>query len=212
MNKLDIVHFEQGSYEWFRSKLGVISASNIDKVLAKKGSATRQGYLCELVAQVATGEFPEVNAKSMEWGKSQESNARKAYEKLYNCEVDQVGFVYGQNRRMGFSPDFLIRNSLKGGEIKCPFTSKVHVDFLAMEKIKPEYVLQCQFPLWAVNYEAWDFCSYDPRFKKNQLKVHTITRDQSLMDRFENEVPEFIKEMDAILERLELTWGQQWED
>ena len=209
--KLDIVNFEQGSYEWFQAKLGVPSASNIAKVLAKKGTETRAGYLSELVAQVATGEMPEISAKAMDWGKTQESVARSAYELCENVQVEQVGFIYGHNRRVGCSPDGLVLNIAKGVEIKCPYTSKVHVDFLAMDKIKDEYIKQCQFSLWVTGLETWDFCSFDPRFKKNLLKVHTIQRDQSLMDRFDNEVPEFIKEMDAILERLEIKWGSQWD-
>jgi hypothetical protein len=40
----------QQSDPWFKMKLGVISASNASRAVAKKGTATRHTYLCELVA------------------------------------------------------------------------------------------------------------------------------------------------------------------
>jgi exodeoxyribonuclease (lambda-induced) len=208
--KLDITNHPQGSLEWLQSKMGVISASNVSKVLAKKGTETRAGYISELVAQIATGEMPELNAKAMEWGKAQEGVAREAYAFTREVKVQEAGFIYGKDRRVGCSPDGLMMDQLKGLEIKCPFTSKVHVDFLAMDKIKKEYLDQVQFSLWVTGFETWDFCSFDPRFKKNMLKIHTIERDQSAMERFDNDVPEFIKEMDAVMSKLGLEWGSQW--
>ena len=209
MESLQLISSEQGSPEWFQAKLGVISASNIKNVLAKKGSETRSGYISELVAQIATGEMPELNARALEWGKGQEENARSAYEFATETTVNQVGFIYGKDRRVGCSPDGII-GEIKGVEIKCPYTSKVHVDFIAMEKIKPEYLQQVQFSMWVTGFEEWDFCSYDPRFKKQLLKIHTIKRDVEMMERFDNEVPAFIEEMDAILKKLNINFGDQW--
>lgn len=209
MNGLSIVENEQGSPEWFSAKLGVISASNIKYVLAKKGTDTRNGYIAELVAQVATGEIPELNARSLEWGKFQEENARSAYEFAADCKVDQIGFIYGLNRRTGCSPDGIIKGR-KGVEIKCPYTSKVHVEFLSMDKIKLDWLYQVQFSMWVTGFETWDFCSFDPRFKKALLKIHTIERDVEMMKRFDEEVASFIFEMDLILRKIGVEFGDQW--
>lgn len=208
--KLDIVHFPQNSYEWHKSRIGVVTASRASEALSKKGTATRQNYINELAAQIATLEIPEINAKQMEWGKLQEPNARAAYEELYECSVETVGFIYGKDRRIGCSPDAKREKELRGVEIKCPYTSKVHVDFLAMDKIKPEYIQQCQFSMWVTGFETWDFCSYDPRFKKHIFKTHTLEKDPEIIQRFENEIPEFIKDLDAVLAKLEIEWGSQW--
>jgi putative phage-type endonuclease len=211
MKNLDTVNFEQGSPEWLKAKLGVISASNIAKVLAKKGTETRAGYVSELVAQIATGEMPEINGRALEWGTMQESVARSAYEFTQGVSVQEVGFIYGKDRRFGCSPDGIISDKNKGLEIKCPYTSKVHVDFLAMDKIKLEYYYQVQFSLWVTGLETWDFCSYDPRFKTNILKVYTVEKDLELMERFEKEVPAFIEEMDVLLNKIGVKFGSQWE-
>lgn len=47
---IDLNEVEQGSYDWLRARLGVITASNASSVLAKVGSATRDGYMATLIA------------------------------------------------------------------------------------------------------------------------------------------------------------------
>jgi putative phage-type endonuclease len=209
----EIARFDQGSPEWLRAKLGVISASNISKVLAKKGSDTRNGYMMELVGQIATKEMDEFNGKALEWGKVNETAARAAYEFETGNSVTEVGFIYSENKRCGASPDGIIENLNKGLEIKNPFTARVHTDFLANDKIKPEYVLQCQFSMWVTGLEQWDFCSFHAKFKApgTMLKIVTLERDPETMARFDDEVNGFIYEMDKVLAKLGLTFGEQWE-
>ena len=79
-------------------RLGVISASNASKLLAKRGSATRDSYLAQLVGEIATG-MPqdEINAKAMAWGKENDviTSYSIHYTKLYEgrgdryCNLDQ---------------------------------------------------------------------------------------------------------------------------
>lgn len=210
MNNLDILNCEQGSDQWRLGRCGVVTASDADCVLAKKGTAKREGYLSEKIAEVATGLIPEIDGPALRWGKEQEQSARSAYEFAKNVEVEQVGFIYGKDRRMGASPDGIVTGKKLGLELKCPFTSKVHIDFLLMDKIKLEYIYQVQFSMFVTGLEQWDFGSYDGRMKKDLIKIHTIERDLGLMDRFENEVGEFVVEMDRGLEKLQLKFGQQW--
>ena len=67
--KPEFMIIDQGTPEWMSLKLGVLSGSNISKALAKKGTETRNTYLMELVGQIATRQFDEINAKSLEYGK-----------------------------------------------------------------------------------------------------------------------------------------------
>lgn len=208
--KHEIIYCDQGSPEWQNLKLGVVSGSNISKVLAKKGTETRNTYLMELVGQIATKAFDEINAKALEHGKANEATGRAAYEFETGHKVEQVGFVYGMNRRIGVSPDGLIPSIKKGFEQKCPITAKVHADFLCNSKVKTEYQFQIQFGLWVLEYETWDFSSWQPMFKKKMLGVKTFEPDKEVFERFENEVPEFLKELDSALAKLELSYGDQW--
>jgi putative phage-type endonuclease len=206
----DFIVCDQGTDEWQKLKLGVISASNISRALAKKGTDTRNTYLMELVGQIATRGFDEINAKALEYGKVNEASARAAYEFETGTKVEQIGFIYGQGRRIGVSPDGIISSIKKGLELKCPITAKVHADFLCNDKIKSEYALQVQFQLYVSQYHSWDFASFHPGFKTSMLKIRTFERDEKTFERFENELPEFIKDLDEALAKIGLSYGQQW--
>lgn len=211
---MNALKLEQGSQEWLMAKLGVISASNISKVLAKKGTETRAGYMSELIGQIATREAEELNAKALTWGKDNEVAARAVYQFDQSVNVESIGFIYGPDKRTGCSPDGRITSLNKGLEIKCPLTPKVHVDFLTMDKVKIEYIYQVQFSMFVTGFDQWDFCSYHPKFKVpgTMFKAITIDRDQALMDRFANDVGEFVSDMDKELMKLSIKFGDQWSD
>jgi len=208
--KPEFIMIDQGGEAWMNLKLGVLSASNISRALAKKGTETRNTYLMELVGQIATRQFDEINAKALEYGKANEAAARAAYEFETGNKVFQIGFIYGQDKRIGVSPDGIMPIIKKGLELKCPITAKVHADFLCNDKIKPEYMYQVQFSLFTSQYETWDFASFNPSFKTNMLKIVTIEKDHKTFERFDNELPEFISDLDAALAKLSLKHGDQW--
>lgn len=204
---------KQGSLEWMTLKLGVISASNADCILAKNDSMMRRTYMCELVAQVCTGEFPEINAKSLAWGKDNEVGARSAYEFATGDEVEEVVFVFkDKHRRAGCSPDGLIKGKPKGLELKCPFASKTYIDFVTAGKIKSEYIKQCQFSMWVTDSEFWDFANYDPRMKRKMIHNIEVKRDDEMMKLFDDLVPSFAEDMDVMLKDLGVEFGEQWRD
>jgi exodeoxyribonuclease (lambda-induced) len=201
---------EQGSEKWLQLKLGVISASNISKVLAKKGTETRNGYMTELIGQIATKSTEQIDGQALRWGRENEIPARSAYEMITGRDVEQVSFIYSSDKRLGVSPDGLCNGRTRGLEIKNPFTTKVHIDFLLNDKIKLEYIYQVQFSLYVTRLEAWDFCSYDKRMMKNQMKIVELTPDLKLFERFDNDIGEFILEMDKALSKIDLVYGEQW--
>lgn len=206
----DALNVEQGSPDWLRLKLGVISASNASKVVAKVGSETRRTYMTDLVAQVCTGTIEEINSKYMEWGKQQESSARSAYEFENDLLITQVPFVFkDMSFREGCSPDGLVSES-KGVEIKCPFNTQNFIKFLVDDEIKPEYVWQYQYTLRVMGADEWDFVQYDPRMKRTPMKTLTVKRDDEKQKILEDAVPKFIEEMDAMLNKIGIKFGEQW--
>lgn len=205
-------NIQQGSQQWLQMKLGVISASNVHKAIAKKGTDTREGYMSELIGQIATREMPQIDGPALRWGTENEASARSAYEIVAGYDVEEVAFIYGLDKRMGVSPDGLTNKRQRGMEIKCPFTTKVHIDFLLMDKIKLEYQYQVQFSLYVTGLEIWDFCSYDKRMIKNQIKIVPVERDEKIMERFRNDIGEFIIDMDKSLDKLEIKFGSQWSE
>ena len=201
---------QQSSAEWFRVKLGVISASNASKVVAKKDSETRATYMAELIAQIATGQAEEINSKYLDWGKQYEDAARSAYEFTTGTTVTQLPFVFKDDSfRVGCSPDGFVTES-RGVEIKCPYNAANYVRFATDEKIKSEYVWQYQFTLWVLDAAEWDFVQYHPQMKKGPIKIITVARDAEKMKVFDELIPAFISDMDDQLKKLGFTFGDQW--
>ena len=172
----------------------------------------RQGYMAELVAQIATGLIPEqMSFKQCEWGHEYEDQARANFELEHDVDVDIPAFIYrDEDKRFGISPDGLIVGEKIGLELKCPFTTKVFVEFATCDKIKKEYIEQCQYSMWVTGYEAWYFANYDPRMRTKKLHWVLIKREQEFMDKYDEAEKNFIRDMDSMLGKLDLTFGQQW--
>lgn len=206
-----VINSQQGGESWFHLKLGVISASNAGKVIAKKTTATRLTYLHTLAAQVLTKQHASFGSEACDWGTHNESAARASYEMMHNCELEELPFIFKDDTfRCGASPDALNKASGDGVEIKCPFGSVNHMAFIASDKIKPEYLHQIQFSMWVMGIESWNFCSFDPRFSVKPLAVKIIKRDSEAQKKFDDLVPEFITDLDDVLMKFGVKFGDQW--
>jgi putative phage-type endonuclease len=207
---LPILGAPQKSELWFKTKLGVPSASNASKIVAKADSDTRASYMASLVAQVCTGIMDELNTKYMDWGNTHEDGARSSYEFQSGYTVTELPFVFKDTSfRVGCSPDGFVTET-KGVEIKCPYNSEHHIKTLLADKIKPEYQWQTQFTLWVLDAESWDFVSYDPRMRKKPMAILTVERDEKKMKTFDELVPAFIEDMDKMLAQIGIEFGDQW--
>jgi hypothetical protein len=177
----------------------------------------KKGYMNELIGQVCTGLVPEsVSFKQAEWGHMNEELARDAYEARNFSIITQAGLIYkDESLRCAISPDGLDMELSKGLEIKSPFTTQVHIDTILNGRIKPEYIVQCQYSMWVTGWDSWDFCSYDNRMRgepKNRLHVITVERDEEMMKVFDDRVPAFIKKTDEALVKLGFEFGDQWKE
>lgn len=213
-------NIEQGTDEWLQNRCGVITASRVHEIIKpgrKKGSYSemRKSYMNELIGQVCTGELPAAsNFKQAEWGHLNEELARDSFEAMNMCIVTQCGLVYkDESLRCAISPDGLLMDEKEGLEIKSPWTTKVHVDFLLDREVKPEYVTQVQYSMWVLGFDKWHFCSYDNRMRgeaQNRLASVPFEPDEELFKTFDREIPLFIEEMDEKLSKLNFAFGDQW--
>lgn len=209
----DINQIQQGASAWIDMKLGVLSASKAEDLLAGKTTSKRAKYMSELIAQVCTGQMKEISGKPLQWGKDNEEKARSSYEFIIGEPIVEASFIYKDtSMRAGCSPDGIIFSQQKGFEIKCPFDSANYVDFALTEKAKSEWIKQVQFSMWVTGLKKWDLCYFDPRMKKNPMKIINFERDEKLMDKFDELVPEFAKEMDEKLAKLGFKFGDQWKN
>lgn len=212
-----IVNIEQGSEKWAMARLGVITASESHNVIAKPRSGTKwtdmkMSYFHTLLAEVCTGVAPEVNAKSLAWGKQHEEAARTLFEFTASVDVTEAPILFkDETLRTACSPDGLCSNGF-GLELKCPFTSRDFMKFRlgGFDAIKSAYMAQVQFSMWVSGKGAWYFASYDPRMKREGIHHVVVERDPKYMADFEEMVPEFVEKMDESLAEIGFKFGDQW--
>ena len=196
----------QQSPEWFAQRCGKATASRIADIVAKTKSGystSRANYMAQLVVERMTTQVAEsyTNA-AMEWGIENEGFARAAYESKTGVLVDEVGAIDHPTIAMSAaSPDGLVGDD---GclEIKCPGTAQ-HISTLLGEEIAKKYYDQMQWQLTCTGRYWCDFVSFDPRMPKElQLFVKRVPRDDKYIAELEEEVIQFLAEVDDKVNKL----------
>ena len=195
----------QGSDEWFACRCGVPSASNFDKIITTKGEPSKQAekYLYQLAGERIIGRKEDgyTNA-AMQRGVELEAEARELYELITDCEVEQAGLCYQDERRLfSCSPDGLMLARRKGLEIKCP-TLAVHVGYLLGKKLPTDYFQQVHGSLFICRDEidAWDFMSYYPGMPP---LIVTVYPDVKWQEQFAAEIKGFCARLDEVVASLQ---------
>ena len=197
---------EQRTEEWFKARLGKVTASAISNVIAKTKtgvSASRETYSTQLTLERLTGKQTEFYSNAaMEWGTATEPQARQAYEIYREVFVDEVGFITHPRIEMaGASPDGLVgEDGLV--EIKCP-ESKTQMDTLLNQSVPTKYMPQMQWQMACTGRKWCDFVSFDPRMPENlQIFVQRVERNDLYIKMLEEEVTTFLAEIDQKIEIL----------
>lgn len=208
---LEVKSVQQQSDRWLQMKLGVVSMSNASRAVAKKGSETRNTYLCELVAEVCTGVIEELSFKQMEWGKQHEDAARSSYEFSTGQKMIPMTFFFKDSTfRIGCSPDGVVLVANKPSEIKCPWDSTNYIKFLVNGIVKPEWVWQTQGIMWVMDAEEMDVTQFDPRMKAKPIHTMTVKKDPEYQKKLDDAIPELILDMDNMLREVGVEFGEQW--
>lgn len=198
----------QGSDDWFAQRIGKVTASRLNDVMAtlKSGgeAATRKNYRAQLIAERLTGtKADSFTNTAMQWGTDNEPIARANYEILMGADVDQIGFVDHPVIGMtGASPDGLI--GVAGLiEIKCPNTA-THIEYLLSGVVPPDYHNQMLWQMECTSRWWCDFVSFDPRMPEDmQLFVVRFNRDEDRLNELRSGVIKFLAETDDVMARLQ---------
>jgi exodeoxyribonuclease (lambda-induced) len=158
----------QRTAEWFSDRTGCLTASRFAAVLKRKRDGTpTQAYfdlLDTVVAERITGNCIGIgDAPALAWGRDHEDEARERYEVETGEVVDLVGFIpHPEIKWLGASPDGLVDDD---GllEIKCPFSTVVHLKRIRAGVPPPEYVPQMLMQCICTGRSWVDFVDYDPR-------------------------------------------------
>lgn len=192
---------EQGSEAWLQARLGIPTASCFKRLFTSTGkpSTSAETYFYELLAERLTGQpASEYTNEWMVRGTELEPQARSTYEFIQDVQVEQIGFVYLDERRhVGCSPDGLIGDD---GliEIKAPKAS-THVKYLLAGKLPADYVPQVQGQLWITGRNFCDFMSYHPDCDPLIVRVD---RDEGYIAKLSEEVEKLAKKVDEAMKKL----------
>jgi len=196
---------DQRSPDWFKARLGRVTASRVADVVAKGKagpSASRTNYMAQLICERLTGVVAETYTSiEMQWGTDQEPYARAAYSAKVGELVEEVGFIdHPTISGAGASPDGLVAEGLV--EIKCPNTSTA-LDWILSGKPPAKYITQMQWQMACTNRPWCDFVSYDVRLPENlRLLVIRVDRDEERIKELEQEVQSFLSELDDKVNKL----------
>jgi len=198
-----IDHCQQGTDEWHKARLGVISASNFDKIMtpALKPSSQANDYENFLTAEWFR-QKPRESKKYgfMQYGNDTEPDARDAYEFITGNDTEQVGFVYRDDEKVvGCSPDSLLLNMHRGLEIKCP-QPEIHLSYFLNGEIPKAYIAQVQGSMYVTGYDEWDFMSYHPEYPP---LIVTVKRNEEYITELHKLVEDSLNRMMAKRKRLE---------
>jgi hypothetical protein len=197
-----IVEAEQRSEPWFRARVGRITGSKSDCILAKGKSGgeavTRRDYRAQLACERVTG-IPDmggyINA-DMQRGIDLEPEALSAYEAKTGEIVRQTGFLQHNDYLAGCSLDGDIDNFRGIVEFKCP-KSAIHLSYWRDPAVfERQYAAQVAHNLWITGAEYCDLVSYDNRVPAS-LRVfrRRIKASAMYIPDYENDALRFLAEV-----------------
>jgi hypothetical protein len=197
----------QRTPEWFRARLGKVTASGISHVLAeltnKKAEAvTRRNYRRQLALEryYDTPQDSAFQSFAMAQGIAMEAEARNAYGFAYGVEIGEVGFVrHPTIEYAGASPDgFVGSDGLL--EIKCPDPNAMF-EALAKFPVDKKYIDQVHWQMACSPERKWaDIWFYRAGCEGEAVRVE---RDDTYIAHLENRVKEFLAEVEADRKLLE---------
>lgn len=209
---MKIIECKQGSEEWFQARTGIPSASMFKAIMSKPAkkadkeagnlSASAKSYMNQLIAETLLGTRREINAKSLEWGRANEAQARQDYI-FDNIDgaVTEVGFVLHDSGLYGASPDSLVGDQ-GGMEIKCPENPTNHITTI-LEGMDKDHRPQVQGGMWICEREWWDFVSYRPDMPVHlRTHIQRIERDDAYIKELSAKVEQFSDALGEALDKL----------
>jgi hypothetical protein len=194
-------------------RVGCFSASNISRLMAGGGGATRKSYILEIATEVVVGQRPQLDTAAMKHGIANQMNAFEFVLKPLYKGVQWVDKYIPINENCGASPDCVWLGNYPI-DIKCPFEIDTYLE--QIEKVKPSYFAQIQMQILSVNGEEGALCTYltkkeewgsdtwseYPLPLEDRFRVEPIKKDEETCDRILLAVEKAAPERDLYIELL----------
>ena len=201
-----LIDCKQGDETWLKARCGIPSASEFNRIVTSKGSATssavRERYLNEKIGE-RVGCTVQVHnvSDAMERGTQLEPKARAWYEATTGADVVEVGFCHADKAgRWGASPDGLVGDD-GGIEIKCPGRPQM-IACLRRDHAPADYFVQVQGCLWVTGRRWWDVIVYTEDYGIPNRIWRVAAHDQ-MHAAFAEHIPAFCDEVEAETKKVE---------
>lgn len=188
----------QRTPEWYAARRGRVTGSRIGALIGVSPWTTRDELIGQMVWELENNKSWSIpDNPAMQYGRTHEPDARRAYELESFEEVEEVGiFEHPDNPRFAASPDGFI--SPQGGvEFKCPYKYRNGApdEWPTLEE-QPNYYAQVQWCMLCTGREYWDFYQWAPTGKTHLERVH---RDPDYIEMMVREADRALAEVDARL-------------
>lgn len=167
---------EQGSQDWLDARCGLLTASNVGKLvtptLKASESETARGLVETLVAERITGHVEYVHPSfDMQRGTLDEPYARDMYAE-HHAPVEEIGFAVLEinGHKLGASPDGLIGDN-GGLEIKSR-KPRTQLTTILSGKVPAGNLAQIHTCMLVLDRDWWDYCSYAGGWPLYVQRVH----------------------------------------
>jgi len=195
---------EQRTQEWLNERVGFITGSRLNDVLAKKETAARKNYLLQIAIERINKKPAEpmfVN-DAMQRGIDKEDEAVICFESKQDIFTEKCGFIKSKDIPwLGASPDRLVGSDAIL-ECKVPNTL-THINYIIDNKLPAKYKAQVHAQMLVAERDRGYFMSWDDRAVEGmELFVVEFKKDNEYMDNLIKEVALFNKEAEELVEQL----------
>lgn len=143
---------EQGSADWHKARVGLVTGSRAGAILGLSKWADRDSVMRDMVREYFGAPREFTGNEATEHGNTYEPLAIQDYELLTGHDVQPAGFLTNPDIPwIGVSPDGLIGDD-GGVEVKCPYRGGIQTF-----DDKPDYLAQVCLSLIVTGREWWDF-------------------------------------------------------
>lgn len=201
---------EQGSDEWHAARCGLITASEMHKLLTPTlklaDNEKTRAHIYELAAQrISQYVEPSYIGDNALRGYEDEIKARDLYSEHY-APVDEIGGMVRDfgSYKVWCSPDGLVGDD---GGIECKSRlQRFQIEVISKHEVPVEHVLQVQTSLFVSGRDWWDYVSYCGGYPPAVIRCEPIERYQSAIkaacEAAEERIAKVIEEYKLGLTRL----------
>lgn len=217
-------NIEQGTDAWLEIRRGILTASEMDRVLTPTLKAANndksRAHVWEIAAQRITGRVePTYIGDAMMRGHEEEQRAREIYDLLV-APTEICGFI--TNTRHGFtlgaSPDWLVGTD-GGAETKSRsqrFQVQTAVENASHGTIPAEFMLQVQTQLLVTERAWWDFCSFSNGMHMTVTRVYPDVKIHARITEaaraFEEQVAGAMMAYQAHIDTSDRVYPTEWKE